>query len=248
MSLDSFAPAIFVLLWSTGWMVAKYASMHSDPFTFLVMRYACPRCFRRCFALLPVRMAARLVQRLPRDLFRHLPARVLSRRPLVGDRQGVPAAISGIIAALQPLMTAMAAPYLVGERLQPVQQIGLVLGFVGIAIAISPKLLTSDDRQSLAIGDPARRQSAGMVVGDLRHALSEAAPAERRPPLDRDAAICRRADRDRASGAYVRGPAFRRHARGDPVLSSGRSSACRWARSACCSISSAEDRCRALRR
>ncbi len=33
-------PAVFVLLWSTGWVVAKYASLHSEPFTFLSIRYA----------------------------------------------------------------------------------------------------------------------------------------------------------------------------------------------------------------
>jgi len=58
--------------------------------------------------------------------------------------QGVPAGMAGIIAALQPLMTAMAAPFLVSERLQPVQRLGLLLGFIGIAIAISPKLLTPE--------------------------------------------------------------------------------------------------------
>jgi len=60
---------------------------------------------------------------------------------------GVPAGISGIIAALQPLLTAMAAPFLVGERLQQTQKLGLAFGFIGIAIAISPKLVdpaTSD--------------------------------------------------------------------------------------------------------
>lgn len=40
MSLDKFAPAIFVVLWSTGWIVAKYASLHSGPFTFLMIRYS----------------------------------------------------------------------------------------------------------------------------------------------------------------------------------------------------------------
>ncbi len=53
--------------------------------------------------------------------------------------QGVPAALSGIIAALQPLMTALAAPYMIGERLSPMQKIGIVLGFAGVAIAILPK-------------------------------------------------------------------------------------------------------------
>jgi len=40
MSLDKFAPAIFVFLWSTGWIVAKYASLHAGPFTFLMIRYS----------------------------------------------------------------------------------------------------------------------------------------------------------------------------------------------------------------
>ncbi|MGO7631699.1 EamA/RhaT family transporter, partial [Rhizobium ruizarguesonis] len=40
MSIDRLAPAVFVLLWSTGWVVAKYASLHSEPFTVLSIRYA----------------------------------------------------------------------------------------------------------------------------------------------------------------------------------------------------------------
>ena len=39
MSLDRLAPAIFVLLWSTGWVVAKYATFVSEPLTFLSIRY-----------------------------------------------------------------------------------------------------------------------------------------------------------------------------------------------------------------
>jgi len=37
--LARLAPAIFVLLWSTGWVVAKYAAAYADPLTFLVLRY-----------------------------------------------------------------------------------------------------------------------------------------------------------------------------------------------------------------
>ncbi|MEQ9568475.1 MAG: EamA family transporter, partial [Pseudomonadales bacterium] len=39
MTLDRIAPALFVLLWSTGWIVAKYASPHADPLTFLSLRF-----------------------------------------------------------------------------------------------------------------------------------------------------------------------------------------------------------------
>jgi drug/metabolite transporter (DMT)-like permease len=55
--------------------------------------------------------------------------------------QGVPAGISGIIAGLQPLLTALAAPYVLGERLGPLQRLGLVLGFLGVALAVLPKLI-----------------------------------------------------------------------------------------------------------
>jgi drug/metabolite transporter (DMT)-like permease len=138
--LDRFAPAIFVLLWSTGWVVAKYAAIHSEPFTFLAIRYSLS-----ALAFLGLCAAMRA----------SWPGRALALRAIYSGfflhgfylaglwwaiANGVPAGISGIIAALQPLLTAMAAPFLIGERLQPTQKLGLLLGFLGIAIAISPKL------------------------------------------------------------------------------------------------------------
>ncbi|MBZ9793344.1 DMT family transporter [Rhizobium sp. 3T7] len=140
MSLDRIAPAIFVLLWSTGWVVAKYAAIHSEPFTFLAVRYALS-----VLAFFSLCLVMRAVW----------PGRVVAFKAVYSGAflhgfylaglwwaiaNGVPAGISGIIAALQPLLTAMAAPLLVGERLQGTQRLGLLLGFLGIAIAISPKL------------------------------------------------------------------------------------------------------------
>lgn len=145
MSLDKFAPAIFVVLWSTGWIVAKYASLHSGPFTFLMIRYSLS-------ALAFVLLCSVTGARWPRDwssVFRAVYSGIFLHGIYLGGlwwaiAQGVPAGMAGIIAALQPLMTAMAAPFLVSERLQPVQRLGLLLGFIGIAIAISPKLLTPE--------------------------------------------------------------------------------------------------------
>src|SRR5581483_4927392 len=54
--------------------------------------------------------------------------------------QGVPAGLSGIIAGLQPLLTALGASYALDERLSRAQKVGLVLGFVGVALAVLPKL------------------------------------------------------------------------------------------------------------
>src|SRR3546814_5695935 len=38
--LDRLAPALFVLLWSTGWLVARFAVDHADPLTFVAARHA----------------------------------------------------------------------------------------------------------------------------------------------------------------------------------------------------------------
>ncbi|MDF0696657.1 DMT family transporter [Rhizobium sp. MC63] len=142
MSLDRFAPAVFVLLWSTGWVVAKYAALHSEPFTFLSIRYALSAL---AFLAFCVATGAQWPKSRATALRAVYSGFFLHGFYLAGlwwaIANGVPAGISGIIAALQPLLTAMAAPFLVGERLQQAQKLGLVFGFIGIAIAISPKLL-----------------------------------------------------------------------------------------------------------
>ncbi|MCF3638898.1 DMT family transporter [Rhizobium sp. TRM95111] len=140
MTLDRLAPAIFVLLWSTGWVVAKFGGIVSEPLTFLSVRYAVAAAL---FAGLCLAMGVAW----PRER-RVIAHAVVSGAFLHGFYlaavwwaigQGVPAALSGIIAALQPLMTAFAAPYFIGERLTRQQKLGLCLGFAGVLIAVLPK-------------------------------------------------------------------------------------------------------------
>jgi drug/metabolite transporter (DMT)-like permease len=153
--IDRLAPALFVLLWSTGWIVAKYASLHGDPLTFLAARHGIS-----ILVFLGLCLITRA--RWPTDRASVLRA-IFSGMFLHGFYlaglwwaigQGVPAGISGIIAALQPLLTAMAAPLLIGEQLRPIQRAGLGLGFVGILLAISPKLLALDGQNLMLVGFP----------------------------------------------------------------------------------------------
>ena len=152
MTLDRLAPAIFVLLWSTGWVMAKYAAIYADPLTFLAIRYVLAGILFVIFCLVTG-------ARWPRSwtLAGHA---VVSGIFLHGFYlgavwwavgQGVPAAISGIIAGLQPLMTACVAPALLGERLSATQRLGLVLGFLGIALAVLPKVLALDPGASIPL-------------------------------------------------------------------------------------------------
>ncbi|MDK1374865.1 MULTISPECIES: DMT family transporter [unclassified Sinorhizobium] len=145
MTLARLAPAIFVLLWSTGWVVAKYAAFFADPLTFLVLRYT--------FAiLLFIGFCVVTGARWPRS-WTTIGHAIVSGMFLHGlylgavwwaIGQGVPAAISGIIAGLQPLMTAAVAPLLINENLTRQQRTGLVLGFFGIALAVLPKMVAID--------------------------------------------------------------------------------------------------------
>lgn len=148
MTLDRLAPALFVLLWSTGWIVAKYAAPHADPLTFLAMRYASAALV---FAVI-VAVARAGLPKTRADWGHALISGVFLHGIYLGGvwwaiAEGLPASISGLIAALQPLMTAAIAPFAVGERLTPLQFCGLLLGFAGLAIAIVPGLADLDPAQ-----------------------------------------------------------------------------------------------------
>ena len=145
MTLERLAPAIFVLLWSTGWVMAKYAGIYADPLTFLVLRYLLA-------TLLFVGFCLATGAAWPKT-WKAAGHAVVSGIFLHGlylgavwwaIGQGVPAAISGIIAGLQPLMTAAVAPALIGENLSRQQKLGLILGFFGIALAVVPKVMAID--------------------------------------------------------------------------------------------------------
>ncbi len=139
--LETVAPALFVLIWSTGWIVAKYVSFNADPLTFLVYRFAIATLV---FAAIAIAMSAKWpttrmgwVHALFSGLLLHV---IYLGGIWWAINQGVPSSISGVLAAVQPLLTALIAYWAVHERLAGGQKLGLVLGFVGLIIAIGPNL------------------------------------------------------------------------------------------------------------
>jgi drug/metabolite transporter (DMT)-like permease len=138
---DRLLPILFVLLWSTGWTTARFASDHADPLTFLALRHGLT-------ALALAGLALALRAPWPdgwRERAHGLACGVLLNALYLGGvwwaiGQGVPAGISGLIAALQPIMTAMLAPWLIGETIRSRQWAGIGLGFCGIGLVLWPKL------------------------------------------------------------------------------------------------------------
>lgn len=142
MSLDRLAPAIFVFLWSTGWVTAKYAVYYTGPLTFLCLRYLLAGLLLWFICWVSSIPWPRTLT----EVFRAILSGVFLHGLYLGMiwwaiGQGVPAAIGGIIAGLQPLMTAVAARFMIAEKISPLQRAGLVIGFAGITIAVLPKVM-----------------------------------------------------------------------------------------------------------
>lgn len=133
-------PIAFVLLWSTGFIVAKYAAPHAPPLTFLLYRFA-----GIVALLLPMIWASGAPwPRGPLQWLHVAVAGVLLQAVYLGGvwyaiAQGMPAGVSALIVGAQPLLTALLG-FAVGERASLRQWAGLALGFAGIALVLSDRL------------------------------------------------------------------------------------------------------------
>jgi drug/metabolite transporter (DMT)-like permease len=140
------APALFAVIWSTGWISAGYAAPYADPLTFLMIRHGLAAA---TLAVLVVLFGIAWPRR-PRAIAHALIAGVLINGFYLAGvwwavRQGVPAGMSGVIAALQPILTAALAPLLVKEIVALRQWAGIALGFLGLCIAFAPRLAGLDE-------------------------------------------------------------------------------------------------------
>jgi drug/metabolite transporter (DMT)-like permease len=133
-------PLLFVLIWSTGFIVAKYAAPHAPPLTFLLYRFA-----GVILVLLPVVAITRAPWPVSAAQWRAVAVvGVLLQATYLGGvwvaiALGVPAGVSALLVGTQPLLTALFG-FTVGERATRLQWIGLVVGFAGIALVLSDRL------------------------------------------------------------------------------------------------------------
>jgi drug/metabolite transporter (DMT)-like permease len=146
--LATLAPILFPLIWSTGWIVARYTIDFADPLAFLCVRYLCAGAALGAFA---VSSGAQWPKSL-KEWTHALVSGVLLHTVYLGGvwwaiEHGVPASISALIAASQPIMTAFLAPALVGERIGLARWAGVALGFAGICLVLAPKLVGLDGGQ-----------------------------------------------------------------------------------------------------
>ena len=163
-AFDRLAPMTFVLLWSTGWISAKYAAFDADALTFLSLRFALAGALLAVYA----RLAGALWPGTRAQWGHAMVSGVLLHAVYLGGvwwglRHGVSTALSGVIAALQPILTALLAPAFVGERISAGRWLGVACGFAGILIVLSPRFAQLGAGEIAATAWPLVINVVGMV-------------------------------------------------------------------------------------
>ena len=138
--LTRLTPLLFVLLWSTGFIGAKFGLPYAEPLTFLSSRYVLVIAL---MSLLALAMRAPWPAS-PREALHIGVTGVLVQALYLGGvfmsiHRGLPAGISALVVGMQPLLTAALAGALLGERVSARQWAGLALGFCGVALVVGSK-------------------------------------------------------------------------------------------------------------
>ncbi len=134
-------PVLFVLIWTTGFLTARFVAPHADPLTFLAIRMAASA---GAFALLAAATRAPW-PRTWREWRNAAISGVLMQAVYLGGvfwavRHGMPASIAALITGLQPLLTAALAYPLLGEHVSRRRRAGIVMGFAGAILVLTPQM------------------------------------------------------------------------------------------------------------
>jgi len=130
---------IFVFLWSTGFIIARYSMPYAEPMTIIFIRFGSV-----VLCMLPVV----LIWRAPwpnRSQIIHIAiAGALLQAGYVGGvwaavKEGMSAGLTALIVGLQPILTAWFAAW-IAEKVTPKQWLGLVLGLLGVGLVVWAKL------------------------------------------------------------------------------------------------------------
>lgn len=135
--LIPFIPFLFVLLWSTGFIGAKYGLPYIEPFNMLFVRMLLTLVV---FLLLIVWLKSKwpTIHQVKHQLV----VGSLVHAAYLGGvfaaiKLDMPAGVTAIIVGLQPLLTALIARFWLQQKLSALQSVGLVLGLLGVTIVLS---------------------------------------------------------------------------------------------------------------
>jgi drug/metabolite transporter (DMT)-like permease len=138
------APAIFVLLWSTGFIATKYVVHNADPLTYLAIRMAL---VVGVMAIIAAIARPRWPDRV--GIAHSVVAGILVHGFYLGGTaiaiaHSIPAGLSALIPGLQPILTSTIANRWLGDRVTPLQWAGLLLGLAGVVLILHNRPMSGE--------------------------------------------------------------------------------------------------------
>jgi drug/metabolite transporter (DMT)-like permease len=158
-------PLLFVFLWSTGFIGAKYGLPHAEPLTFLLIRY---------LAVIALMIVIAFATKAPwpktkAQWFHIAVSGLLVHAIYLGGvfsaiSKGFPAGLSSLVVGLQPLLTAFIAGWVLKETIVARQWVGLALGLVGIGLVLSGRIQSGFSLEGIEL---ALLALVGITIGTL---------------------------------------------------------------------------------
>lgn len=145
------APIVFVLLWSTGFVGAKYGLPYAEPFVFLTIRMLAATAL--LMLLVIVLKSERILSK--QQMGQSALAGLLLHGGYLGGvffgiAHGLPAGVSAVIVSMQPVLVSVLAVPLLKERLRGFQVAGLVVGSMGVLMVLLPGLRSALGSDSIS--------------------------------------------------------------------------------------------------
>jgi drug/metabolite transporter (DMT)-like permease len=134
-------PALFVLLWSTGFIGAKLGLPYADPLIFLELRFLLVLAI-----LLPLCWAFKAPWPSRRRALQMAVSGGLLQAGYLGGvfaslHHGMPAGVSALVTGMQPVLTAVLGSWLLRETVSPRQWLGFFLGIAGVLLVVGERIV-----------------------------------------------------------------------------------------------------------
>ena len=130
---------VFVILWATGFVLARLTVGHVEPISFLAYRFPAA-----CLLLLMLSPFLKVTWLKPQEALHAMVVGVLIHAGYLAPiywavAHGLPAGVSALIVGLQPLITALLAALVLQEMVTKRHWLALLVGIFGVALVLSPK-------------------------------------------------------------------------------------------------------------
>lgn len=129
-------PFLFVVLYGSGFVGAKYGLPYSSPLSFLTLRFLIAGFIFAAIVLIFRIKIPSIKNIIHISIAGSLTVAAFSIGVFISIDLGLSPALSALIIALQPILIAVFATYMVDENLKKSQWLGLVFGLIGVAVVV----------------------------------------------------------------------------------------------------------------